>query len=299
MDYFMFEGVERFSCFSEHVNLQILSAIEIFYVIMSNFMIYSIFYADFALPLKVIMQFSALNLISVIISMVLLIVIENVLCYLTTIIALHVISIILYRDKCNALIKCGIYNAIGKAFIYMTMFFKLIFDHSIRIFYISNLLLNFVDPSFIRDIILYVTQVTFTCLLLFAFIFYRRQNSENIGPVFAAEKKISLKTKTTRPVDSEFVFENAAEELMFPGENELNTISDVASEDLDDFDLEEELAARNLEPDSLSQHPSSREPSIFATAESGRPRKHEHRIQIVRKTFNKVASIECYHPSSL
>lgn len=104
----MFEGVERFSIFSEHLNLQIISAIEIFYVIMSNFMIYSIFYADFMLPTKVITQFCVLNLVSVIVAMVLLIVVEvclkfetheennvfvqNLMCYLTTIMTLHAIS---------------------------------------------------------------------------------------------------------------------------------------------------------------------------------------------------------------
>ncbi|KAF1750864.1 hypothetical protein GCK72_017415 [Caenorhabditis remanei] len=301
IDYLMFEGVERFSLFSERINLQILTAIEIFYVIMSNFMIYSIFYADFALPLKVIIQFSVLNLILIILAIGLLIVIENVMCDITVVIALHVISIILYYDKCSALIKCGIYNAIGKTLIYVTMVFKLLFDHFFRIFYISNLLINFTDPSLIRDRILFLIQILFTCLLLFVFLFYRRHNSELLGPVFAAEKKIGGKQKSQRLPESNFVFENAAEELMFPAENELNTISDIASDDEGELDVEEELRNQQLHEPVVSASPvvSSREPSIFATGESGRSRRHEHRIQIIRRTLNRAPSIECYHPSTL
>ncbi|CAP30740.2 Protein CBG11609 [Caenorhabditis briggsae] len=207
MDYFMFEGVERFSSFPENINLRIVCAIEVFYVIMSNFIIYSTFYGDFKLPIKVIIQFSALNLISVIVAMVLLIVIENPMCYLTTVVALHVIS--------------------------------------------------------------------------------------------TAEKKIGEKTKSQRSAESNFVFENAAEELMFPGENELNTISDIASEDECDLNLDDEIEIAQQEEAIVSAPASSREPSIFATAESGRPRRHEHRIQIMQRTLNRVASIECYHPSTI
>ncbi|PIC28583.1 hypothetical protein B9Z55_020446 [Caenorhabditis nigoni] len=207
MDYFMFEGVERFSSFPENINLRIVCAIEVFYVIMSNFIIYSTFYGDFKLPIKVIIQFSALNLISVIVAMVLLVVIENPMCYLTTIFALHVVS--------------------------------------------------------------------------------------------TAEKKIGEKTKNQRSAESNFVFENAAEELMFPGENELNTISDIASEDECDLNLDDEIEIAQQEEAIASVPASSREPSIFATAESGRPRRHEHRIQIMQRTLNRVASIECYHPSTV
>ena len=256
-------------------------------------------------------------------------------CYITVVIALHVISsefyrkmkhsiekclsvpVILYYDKCSALIKCGIYDAIGKTLIYVTMVFKLLFDHFFRIFYISNLLINFSDPSLIRDRILFLIQILFTCLLLFVFLFYRRHNSELLGPVFgklflviscysyiffvAAEKKIGGKQKSQRLPESNFVFENAAEELMFPAENELNTISDIASDDEGELDVEEELRNQQLHEPVVSASPvvSSREPSIFATGESGRSRRHEHRIQIIRRTLNRAPSIECYHPSTL
>ncbi|UMM36932.1 hypothetical protein L5515_008876 [Caenorhabditis briggsae] len=299
MDYFMFEGVERFSSFPENINLRIVCAIEVFYVIMSNFIIYSTFYGDFKLPIKVIIQFSALNLISVIVAMVLLIVIENPMCYLTTVVALHVISMILFREKCVAFMKCGTYNAFGKLFIYFTMLFKFFFDHFIRIFYIGNLLFNLFDPSLIRDTLLFFIQIFSTCILLFFYIFYRRQNSDRIGTFFAAEKKIGEKTKSQRSAESNFVFENAAEELMFPGENELNTISDIASEDECDLNLDDEIEIAQQEEAIVSAPASSREPSIFATAESGRPRRHEHRIQIMQRTLNRVASIECYHPSTI
>lgn len=96
-----------------------------------------------------------------------------------------IIAVILYLDKSLALIKCGIYNSVGKTFIYISIVFKIMLDHFIRIFYISNLLYNFLISSVIQDRCLYIIQLCSTFLLVFIFIFYRRHNSENIGPVFS------------------------------------------------------------------------------------------------------------------
>lgn len=108
----------------------------------------------------------------------------------------------------------------------------------------------------------------------------------------AAKKTKSDGVKSTK---FEFVFENIAEELMFPSENELNTISDVGSEC--DLDIDDDLPNvpeehPGLEVASISQVVSSPDPTIFATAESGLPRRHEHRFQILRRTLNKVSSAD-------
>ncbi|CAI2354179.1 unnamed protein product [Caenorhabditis sp. 36 PRJEB53466] len=247
MDYLMFEGIQRFSPFPEQINLQILVSTELFYVIMSNFMIYSIFYADFVLPPKALIHFIVINLTSVIVAMTLLIKLENRLWYLAIVISIHLLDVIfMYLDKCIGIANCGVYNPLGRAFIYVSVLFNLIFDHLLRILYLSNLLLP-------------------------------------IGSVFVLAEKKANDTEV-----HEYIFENTARELMIPDDNELNTISELAS-DVVDFDPEDDLAFASSSSSSSLSSPDPekdrRSPEVFTTVESGRSR-----WNILRRTINKVAS---------
>uniref|UniRef100_A0A8R1DS66 Uncharacterized protein n=1 Tax=Caenorhabditis japonica TaxID=281687 RepID=A0A8R1DS66_CAEJA len=87
--------------------------------------------------------------------------------------------------------------------------------------------------------------------------------------------------------NGEFIFENVAEELMFPAENELNTISDVASEDECDLDIDLELAHSGPPLPPLT-NASMHTLSVFTTEASRRSR--TVRCALRTASMNKVAS---------